>query len=109
MMGIVEMGMKETEGKLRWDLLPFGALEEVVRVYTYGAEKYADWNWYKGIPYSKMFAALQRHLVRRWVYGEVRDPESSCHHMASVVFWALAFITFDKEARGIELNDSRQI
>lgn len=31
--------------KLRWDLLPLKLLEEVVRVYTAGAEKYGENRW----------------------------------------------------------------
>jgi hypothetical protein len=33
------------DGKLRWDLLPLAEIEDIVRVYTEGAKKYADNSW----------------------------------------------------------------
>lgn len=94
-----EMGDKETEGKLMWELLPFAPVEEVIKVYTYGAQKYDSWNWYKGIPYPKMFGALFRHLMAWWIRGEQYDQENKAHHLASVVFYCLAFMQFDFEDR----------
>ena len=38
-------GRKDDDGKLRYDLIPPLALEEVVRVLTFGAEKYGPNNW----------------------------------------------------------------
>jgi len=57
-------GTKHDEGKLRWDLVPWDAFEEVVRVYTHGASKYGDNNW-MGLEdaENRYFAALVRHLV----------------------------------------------
>jgi hypothetical protein len=47
-------GMKGSKPE-RFDLLPWPALEEVARVYAFGATKYDDHNWHKpsgarGIP-----------------------------------------------------------
>ena len=103
-----EMGDKETEGKLRWDLLPYRAVEEVVKVYTYGCIKYDDWNWYKGIPYTKLFGGMMRHVMKYWIYREEIDEENQCHHLASVVFYCLAFMTFDFEGRGRDSLDDRK-
>lgn len=33
------------DGKLRWDLLPLAEIEDIVRVYTVGAEKYKADSW----------------------------------------------------------------
>ena len=38
-------GRKDDAGKLRWSLIPTQALEDVVKVLTYGARKYGDDNW----------------------------------------------------------------
>jgi hypothetical protein len=38
-------GMKTNKGKLRWSLLPFEVLKDVVKVFMSGADKYADDNW----------------------------------------------------------------
>lgn len=75
-------GRKFDGGKLEYGLLPPLALEEVVKVLTFGAQKYDRDNWQK-VPDSKRryFDALQRH-VWAWKRGEQLDPESGIHHLA---------------------------
>src|SRR5690349_5400383 len=92
-------GLKYDEAKMRWDLLPMSALEEVAKVYTFGASKYGAWNWRKGLSFSRCFAALMRHLYAWWWKGETIDPESNCHHLASVAFYVLNFMTYEHDKR----------
>lgn len=75
-------GRKFDGGKLEYGLLPPFALEEIVKVLTFGAQKYERDNWQK-VPDSKRryFDALQRH-VWAWKRGEQFDPESGIHHLA---------------------------
>jgi hypothetical protein len=75
-------GRKFDGGKLEYGLLPPLALEEVVKVLTFGAQKYDRDNWQK-VPDSKRryFDALQRH-VWVWKRGEQFDTESGIHHLA---------------------------
>lgn len=75
-------GRKFDGGKLEYGLLPPLALEETVRVLTFGAQKYERDNW-KMVPDSKRryFDALQRHLWA-WKKGEINDPETGLHHLA---------------------------
>lgn len=75
-------GRKFDGNKLEYGLLPPYALEETVRVLTFGAQKYERDNW-KRVPDSKRryFDALQRH-VWAWKQGEQIDPESGMHHLA---------------------------
>jgi len=75
-------GRKFDGGKLEYGLLPPLALEEVVKVLTFGAQKYDRDNWQK-VPDSKRryFDALQRH-VWAWKRGEQFDTESGIHHLA---------------------------
>lgn len=75
-------GRKFDGNKLEYGLLPPYALEETVRVLTFGAQKYERDNW-KKVPDSKRryFDALQRH-VWAWKQGEQIDPESGLHHLA---------------------------
>lgn len=84
-------GRKFDGGKLQYGLVPPLALEEMVRVLTFGAEKYEPDNW-KSVPDSKRryFDALQRHL---WAYkrGEQLDPETDIHHLAHAMC-CLAFL-----------------
>lgn len=77
-----EVGRKFDGGKLEYGLLPPLALEETVKVLTFGAQKYERDNWQK-VPDAKRryFDALQRH-VWAWKQGEQIDPESNIHHLA---------------------------
>ena len=78
----LEQGRKFDSNKLEYGLLPPLALEETVKVLTFGAQKYARDNW-QFVPDSKRryFDALQRH-VWAWKQGETLDPESGIHHLA---------------------------
>ena len=50
--------------KLRWDLLPLGDIEDIVKLYTAGAVKYGDNSWQE-LPdgYNRYKAAMFRHLA----------------------------------------------
>ena len=89
-------GVKKDAGKPRWSLIPAGTLLEVVRVLTFGAQKYDDDNW-MGVPEARKryYDALQRH-VEAWWGGEVADPESGFHHLAHAVCCALFLMWFDR-------------
>jgi hypothetical protein len=80
---VSELGEKRDDGKLRFDLLPWGAVREVVRVLTFGAAKYARTHNWIHVPDARerYFAALHRHLDAWWA-GEAVDPESKLHHLA---------------------------
>ena len=69
------MGRKLDEGKLRLDLLPITPLEEVTKVLMFGAQKYAEWNWAKGIAFSRCYAAALRHMLAWWK-GADKDDET---------------------------------
>ena len=84
-------GIKFDTGKLRYGLIPPLAQAEMVKVLTFGAEKYEPDNW-KKVPESKTryFDALERH-VWAWKTGEQTDPESGIHHLAHAMC-CLAFL-----------------
>jgi hypothetical protein len=75
-------GRKFDGGKMEYGLLPPLALQETVKVLTFGAQKYERDNWQK-VPDAKRryFDALQRH-VWAWKQGEQLDSESGIHHLA---------------------------
>jgi hypothetical protein len=74
-------------------LLPSEALDEIARVYAFGAEKYAAHNWRKGYEWSKSFSAMMRHLWAFW-RGEDLDPESGLSHLGHAGFHVLGLLTF---------------
>jgi hypothetical protein len=74
-------------GKLRYDLLCFATIDEVVAVLSDGVDEYGDWNWLTDstvddIPLYK--AALMRHMSA-YMQGERIDPKSSKPHMAHIM------------------------
>jgi len=73
-------GTKYDEGKLRMDLIPYEAVEGMAQVLGFGAEKYDEHNWRKGIKHSRLYAATLRHLTAYWK-GETIDPESGFNHL----------------------------
>lgn len=78
----MQIGRKFDGGKLEYGLLPPLALEEVVKVLTFGAQKYERDNWQKvSDAKRRYFDALQRHIWA-WKQGEQIDPESGIHHLA---------------------------
>lgn len=79
----------------RFDLIPWEQMWEVAKLYGVGAEKYAARNWELGYDWSLSYASLMRHLTQFWM-GESVDEESNCHHLASVVFHALAMMYFEQ-------------
>ena len=88
-------GVKFDEGKLRFDLIPVIPLMEVARLYTIGAQKYQDRNWEKGIKWSRIASALQRHWWKYWG-GELYDQEDGQHHLSSVIWCALTLMEYER-------------
>lgn len=74
-------GKKDDSGKAQMDLLSHEALEEIARVFGYGASKYGRFNYREGIKYSRLVAAAYRHLGR-FNSGEDLDPETGLSHAA---------------------------
>lgn len=80
--------------KLMWELLPLDLIEEIVRVYTFGAEKYAPNTWQNlEDGYNRYKAALMRHIVA-YEKGDKYDKESSIHHLAHAAWNAIAMLHF---------------
>jgi hypothetical protein len=59
-------GIKHDKGKPRIDLVSPSAILEIAEVLTDGAVEYGDHNWREGIAYSRLYAAIQRHLLAFW-------------------------------------------
>jgi hypothetical protein len=92
-------GMKFDSEKLRWDLLPYDAIEKVVEILTYGAEKYEPNNWQK-VETERYRAALMRHFVAE-TKGEDYDQESGLLHLAHLCCNAV-FLLWKKIHEGEE-------
>ena len=77
-------GERENEGKLKWSLVSWKALEPMVRVLMFGAEKYDDHNWKKGLKYTETVESLQRHL-NSFIEGIDKDEESKIDHVGHIL------------------------
>lgn len=97
---------KFDQDKNPWDLLPFDALAEVTKVLAIGAKKYGRHNWcsHGGMNYSRLLAAINRHLNEEWWQnGEDYDEESKLRklgHAACDILFLLAYTI-----RGIGKDD----
>ena len=73
-------GIKHDESKRRMDLVPTSLTSAVARILEFGAKKYGDNNWREGLKWSRVYAALQRHLADFWDGKDV-DDESGLPHL----------------------------
>ena len=78
---ITSGGVKDDTGKPGMYLLPYASLAEIAKVLDFGAKKYAPGNWAKGIAYSRLISAAERHLGA-FKDGEDVDSESKLSHIA---------------------------
>ena len=95
-------GVKFDGGKPRLDLVPMDATLAVACVFTYGAIKYDDWNWAKGMRRGRILAALMRH-VAAYMMGEELDDESGLPHTWHMGCCTLMLISAD--LRGVAVED----
>lgn len=94
----MKVGIKLDSGKDPMNLLSGLWLSGVSKVLKFGAIKYDSWNWRKGISYSRLFDALQRHM---WAFneGEDEDQETKLSHLlhASCCLMFLYVMTLEKQ------------
>lgn len=93
---------KHDQEKTRLELLPPDALELAGRVLTFGARKYAAWNWAQGLDWSRLYGAALRHL-NAWWGGEGKDPETGHSHLGHAIC-CLLFLAAS-EVRGLGRDD----
>lgn len=89
-------GKKFDQNKPEYGLLPPKALEEVVKVLTFGAQKYERDNWrYVTDGKRRYFDAAQRHLWA-WRQGELLDSESNYPHLAHALCCIMFLLELEK-------------
>ena len=89
-------GMKYDQDKSRYDLLPAKAIDELAKVLTFGAKKYAPNSWQNvedGI--NRYRAALLRHTFAMQS-GELVDSESGLPHAAHAMCCAAFIVELEK-------------
>ena len=99
-------GTKYDENKVRLDLFPGDSLFAISEILTFGAKKYADRNWEKGMKWSRPFGALMRHMWAWWM-GENFDKETGKSHLWHAGCCIVFLIAY--EARGMRDFDDRPV
>ena len=98
----VSGAVKFDDGKPRYDLLSEPALEGLANVLKFGAAKYANDNWRKGMEWRRLIRAAMGHLLA-FSKGEQLDPDSGLptidHVQACVHFLS------EYEKRGLGTDD----
>lgn len=90
-------GRKYDAGKLDYTLLPWDAVEDIIRVLDFGARKYARDNWkYVKDADNRYLAAAFRHMVAH-ARGEIHDPETGLPHLAHAGCCVLFLLSLEKK------------
>lgn len=77
------------DDKPRPDLISPFAEERLGHWLRMGANKYAERNWERGMPFTRCIASLRRHLMK-YMQGK-RDED----HLAAILFNAMAIIHYE--------------
>ena len=98
--------VKKDAGKLRYDLIPYASLDEVVKVLTLGNEKYPnpEQQWLVNSTKNDIVryeAAIMRHMSAVF-QGEEFDPEMGTDHLAHVVCNCLFIMGIKNKFKGYE-------
>ena len=91
-----ELGQKFDNDKRQWTLMPFDALEDVVKVLEKGAVKYSEGNWKHVEPKERYIDAAFRHLIA-YQNGERLDSETKESHLAHGICCLLFKLWDDKQ------------
>ena len=89
--------IKADSEKIRFDLLSVPVIEELAKVLTFGARKYAPGNWKKCPVWSRYYRPALGHLFA-WAKGEDLDPESGLSHLAHAMC-CIMFLEYFRQKR----------
>ena len=100
--------VKFDNDKVDWMILPYDALEEIVKVMEFGARKYARGNFAsgEGLEYTRVLNSLMRHILA-FSRGEDLDPETGISHMAHAGCNVLFLLHYIKNPEKFKNNDNR--
>ena len=92
-------GRKDDAGKPRHELIPPEAVEALADVLTFGATKYGDRNWERGMAWSRVYGAAMRHAWAWW-RGEKADPETGLSHLKHLLCCVAFLVAFEERGAG---------
>ena len=94
-----DFGRKDDDGKVPLDLLAPEFLYGTAEVLKFGAQKYEAYNWAKGMKWSRVFAALMRHMWKWWS-GEKLDPETGLSHLWHASCCLMFLVAYEERGTG---------
>lgn len=105
-------GRKDDVEKARFDLIPPEPLWALATILTFGAKKYDDRNWEKGMSWGRVFGALMRHMWCWWVgphkqathsflFGPT-DDETQHSHLWHAMCCLAFLITYEERQIGTD-------
>jgi len=109
-------GIKFDAGKVQLELVPPELLFSVGTILTFGALKYSERNWEKGMSWGRVFGALMRHMWSWWagngptsksfMFGDLDDETGHSHlwHAAACISFLIAY-----EERGTGTDDRSRL
>lgn len=101
LVNLTDSATKHDAEKIKMELLPPLALEEIAKVLTAGSKKYEPWNWTKGFKWSRLVGSTLRHLMD-WSRGVDKDPETGISHLAHAACNLLFLIHFEVTKTGLD-------
>jgi dATP/dGTP diphosphohydrolase len=94
-------GVKFDTDKPRYDLFPPDAYDGICQVLTKGAVKYSEWNWLKGMSWSRVLASALRHIFS-YMRGQDLDPETGLLHIDHAACCLVFLSTYHKRKLGVD-------
>lgn len=103
-----ETAVKFDNDKVDWMILPYDAIEEIIKVMEFGARKYARGNFAsgEGLEYTRVLNSLMRHILA-FSRGEDLDPETGISHMAHAGCNVLFLLHYIKNPEKFRNSDNR--
>lgn len=93
--------LRKDEGKARMELLDPIALRACAAVLTFGAKKYADHNWQKGMKWGRCIGSLLRHTAK-FMSGEDLDSESGLPHVDHILCNAMFLSNYFRKHKAMD-------
>lgn len=104
-------GVKFDDDKVRIELIPSEMIFAIATILTFGAKKYDDRNWEKGMKWSRVFGALMRHMWAWWagrgptndsfLFGSL-DDETGYSHLWHAAACLCFLVTYELRSNGTD-------
>lgn len=97
-----QQAVKYDQQKTEYHYMSSIAIEQLNKVLSFGAKKYAAHNWRGGMKWTRVVSAALRHLFA-WLGGETYDKETGLNHLAHCMCCLMFLLEF--EVTHPELDD----